>query len=79
MIELYIRKDAEKFLKMAGTKVAIQMGYDGEYVFAEKSDFVKIVLRGAAADRNDKFVNYEGHDDYVYVVNNVLHVPCGVQ
>jgi hypothetical protein len=73
----YIRTpaDARKFLRGAGTKVAVQIGYSTNYFFAEKGDFIESVLN------NPSFIDCDGHEltEQVYYWEGfkVLHFPSG--
>ena len=70
------RKEALEFLKTKGTKVAIQVGVEGDYVFAEKMDFIDIILKGDRAKRHETFVNYDGEPTYAIINGSVLNIPC---
>lgn len=71
------RKECIKFLRKKGTKVAVQVGFDGDYVFVEKTDFIDIVLRKGSI-RGEHFCDYDGREETVFVQGNVVHVPVGV-
>lgn len=77
--DIFDRSEALEFLNGRGTKVAIQVGYEGDYIYAEKGDFIRGVLRGATAKRHPTFVNYDGDPDPAFVTGSVLHIPCGVR
>jgi hypothetical protein len=70
------RKEALAFLKTKGTKVAIQVGVEGDYVFAEKTDFIDIILKGRRAQEHETFVNYDGEPTPVIINGSVLNIPC---
>lgn len=76
--EIYDVADAIKFLKTPKTKVAMQFGYDGPYVFVEKGDFIQTLKSGPRTTNCSQFVNYDGESDSVFIENDVLHVPVGV-
>lgn len=78
LVWVHTREDAKRFLRIKGTKVAIQVGHEGEYVFANKSDFIKQVVEGDASKHYDRFVDYDGNPEPVFADNGVLHVPIGV-
>ena len=75
----YIKTPAEAkaFLRGKGTKVALQVAFDGEYIFAEKADFIAYFLTGPS------FVDYDGNelleDVYTYGTGHVLHIPAGTR
>ena len=76
----YIKTPAEAkaFLRGKGTKVALQVAFDGEYIFAEKADFIAHFLTGPS------FVDYDGNelleDVYTYGTGSlVLHIPAGTR
>lgn len=78
LIWVHTRADAKRFLNMKGTKVAIQVGHEGKYVFANKSDFIEQIIKGDASKHYDHFVDYNGNPDPVFVDGGVLHIPIGV-
>ena len=55
MSNTYIKTPAEAkaFLRGKGTKVALQVACDSEYIFAEKSDFIEFYLTGPS------FIDYD--------------------
>ncbi|WMM95203.1 hypothetical protein CRP114_gp4 [Roseobacter phage CRP-114] len=69
--------EAKAFLRGKGTKVALQVACDSEYIFAEKSDFIEFYLTGPS------FIDYDGNEllEHVYVPlhGHVLHVPAGTK
>lgn len=71
------RSDAEDFLRQKGTKVAIQVGHEGPYVFAEKGDFIKEILRGPRSKETELLVDYDGNSKPAFVEYNILHMPIG--
>jgi len=79
MFDVHTRATALEFLRKKGTKVAVQIGHDGDYVFVEKSDFIKIVLQGPKSQHYDTFVDYDGRPESAFIDNNVLHLPIGIQ
>jgi hypothetical protein len=78
MYNINTRSFALEFLRHAGTKVAVQVGHEGVYVYVEKGDFIKMVLTSPQAKDNDNFINYDGTPEPAFVEANVLHLPCGV-
>ena len=75
----YIKTPAEAkaFLRGKGTKVALQVAACGEYVFAEKGDFIASYLNGPS------FIDYDGNElqDRAFVPYDgyVLHIPMGTK
>jgi hypothetical protein len=69
------RKEALEFLKTKGTKVAIRVGVEGDYVFAEKMDFIEIILKGSRAKEHETFVDYNGEPTQAYIDGCVLNIP----
>ena len=69
--------EAKAFLRGKGTKVALQVAYDSEFIYAEKSDFIEFYLTGPS------FIDYDGNElsEYVYITigGTVLHVPAGTK
>lgn len=69
--------EAKAFLRRKGTKVALQVAFDGEYIFAEKADFIASYLTGPS------FIDYDGNelleDVYTYgdSFSATLHIPAG--
>ncbi len=76
--EIHTRAEAKKFLREAGTKVAIQVGHEGTYVFAVKDDFIKQVIEGDMSKHYPKFVDYDGIPEPAFVQDRILHLPTGV-
>lgn len=75
---IYDVADAIQFLKTKGTKVAIQMGYEGPYVFVEKGDFLKTLKSGPRTSNCSQFTGPREDAEPVFAENNVLHIPIGV-
>tara|TARA_B110000977_G_scaffold143742_1_gene182520 strand:+ start:600 stop:869 length:270 start_codon:yes stop_codon:yes gene_type:complete len=50
----YTPAEVKAFLKRAGTKIAVQIAFDGAFIFAEKSDFIASFLTGP------DFIDYDG-------------------
>lgn len=78
MTEIYDVNDAIKFLRQRGTKVAIQFGFSGPYIFVQKGDFINVLKSPPSQPNCSQFVNYDGETVAVFIENNVLHVPIGV-
>ena len=76
--QVYNRIEAARFLKTKGSKVALQVGFDGCYIYAEKSDFIENVLRGPRAKEFKTFTDYDGNPQSAFLENGVLHIPIGV-
>ncbi len=71
------RAECIKFLRQKNTKVAIEVGFDGPYVFVEKGDFINTILKGT--HNAEKFLcDYDGVERAAYVRDGVLHIPVGV-
>ena len=70
--EIKTTAEARKFLRLAGTKVALQVCFEGTWVFAEKADFIAAML-----SNGPDFVDYDGTPSYVFTEHSVLHIPCG--
>jgi hypothetical protein len=68
------RKEAIAFLKQKGTKVAVQVGVAGVYVFAEKKDFIEQILKGIYADE-ETFIDYDGDPVDAFIDDDILHIP----
>lgn len=68
------RKEALAFLRKGGTKVAIEVGVEGVYVYAEKKDFIEQILKGIYADE-ETFINYDGEPCEAFIENDILHMP----
>jgi hypothetical protein len=77
--EIASRKEAIKFLSGRGTKVAVQVGFDGIYVFAEKTDFIEMILKGVSAKNHSTFVDYDGNEAPAFIEDSILYIPCGIQ
>ena len=71
-IEIKTTAEARKFLRLAGTKVALQVCFDSTWVFAEKADFIASML-----SRGPDFIDYDGNSNYVMSDHGVLHIFQG--
>lgn len=78
-IWVFDRADAIRFLNIKGSKVAIQVGFEGEYIFANKSDFMAYLKRPAKTPNCSQFTDYNGDTSPVFVHGGILHIPVGVQ
>ncbi len=66
---------ALKLLAKKGVKVAIQCGFDGHFVYAEKKDFILLIKK--LKQHYDGPTNYDGESQHFIFENNVLHVYTG--
>ena len=78
MQKIYDVEDAIKFLQKAGTKAAVQVGYEGPYVFVVKSDFINMLKTGPRTSNCSQFSDYDGNTEYVFIEDNILYIPIGV-
>ena len=61
------KKEALKILRQKGTKVAIQVGYESTWVFAEKKDYIEQVLNKKDMALHDgMYHDYDGNPTEVY-------------
>lgn len=79
MIWVHDRSEAIRFLKIKGSKVAIQVGFGGDYVYAVKSDFLEYLRNQMKLPQSDRFTDYDNEPEPVFVANGVLHIPIGVR
>lgn len=70
--------EAMNFLRRKGSKVAVQIGPDGGFVFAEKGDFLKMMR--VAVQHYTTFVNYDAEPQSAWIgtQENVLYIPFGI-
>lgn len=74
MIATY--KEARAILRKK-VKVAVQVGFEGPYVFVEKTDFLNQVLK--SGDDESTFTDPEGKPVAVDLEGDVLYIPIGVR
>ena len=72
----YTPAEVKTFLKRRGSKVAVQVAFDGAWFFAEKTDFIANFLKGSA------WVDYDGDEIDIAVFTtencpNIMHVISG--
>ena len=70
--EIKTTAEARKFLRRAGTKVALQVCFEGTWIFAEKADFINAML-----SIGPDFVDYDGTPSYAFGDGTLLYIPCG--
>lgn len=75
-MEIYNKQVAKTHIMTKGVKVAVQVGFEGKYVFVEKSDFVREIID----DCDDgQFTDYDGNPCPVRLIDGVVHIPCGIK
>jgi len=74
-MEIIKKSEAFKFLRKRGHNAAVQIGFDGPYVFVEKADLIE-QLKGHG--RADVFSNYDGDEMPVEAVRSILYIPIGI-
>lgn len=75
--KISLRSECIKFLRKKGTKVAIQVGFGGDYVYAEKTDFIQLILKDGSG-RGEHLCDYNGNVEAASIENDTLHMPIGV-
>lgn len=65
---------ARALLKRKGSKVAVQICFDGPFVYAEKTDFVREYL---TRSEDEVFTDYDGEPNAVKWHDNILYIFAG--
>ena len=70
---IYSKREARKLVRSSNSKIAVQVGFDGPFVFVEKADFVKQILKGRnfTSDGTKSPVIWDEED-------RILYIPLGV-